>query len=156
MITKNIKPAREGWFTLDADNPSLLGSQCSQCQTYYFPKMTGEAQFCRNPACQSETFKDIELSNRGTIWSYTNSFYPPPEPFIAPEPYKVYALAAVQLELEGLVVLGQLASGVSVEDVKIGDEVELTLESLFEDDENNYMVWKWKPLSEGRESGAIA
>ncbi|NND82413.1 MAG: Zn-ribbon domain-containing OB-fold protein [Gammaproteobacteria bacterium] len=146
MNSKNQVAAREGWFTLDAERPRLLGSQCQQCHTYYFPV---HEQYCRNPECESEQFEQIELSHRGKIWSYTNAAYPPPEPFKAADPYEVFALAAVELEREKLVVLGQLAAGVTVDDVKIGDEVELTLDTLFSDDENDYLVWKWQPVNGG-------
>jgi hypothetical protein len=29
--------------------------------------------------------------------------------------------------------------------------VELVLDTLYEDDEHEYIVWKWKPVSEGSE-----
>ena len=143
---REIKSAREGWFTLDADNPRLLGSQCDVCKTYYFPQ---HAQYCRNPDCESEEFSVIELSSRGKIWSYTNAGYPPPPPFVADDPYEVFAQAAVELEKEKLVILGQLAKGVTVDDVKIGDEVQLCIETLFQDDESDYQIWKWKPVNGG-------
>lgn len=143
MGTKTTVAAREGWYTLDADNPRLLGSQCRACKTYYFPKYES---YCRNPACDSESFAEVELSARGRIWSYTNAEYPPPPPFMAADPYEPFAIAAVELETERMVVLGQLAHGVSVDDVKIGSEVRLVLETLYEDDENDYVVWKWRPV----------
>ena len=142
---RTIKAAREDWFTLDANRPRLLGSQCQQCQTWYFPVHTG---YCRNPACDSQQFEQHELSHRGKIWSYTNAVYPPPAPFVAPDPYEVFAVAAVELELEKLVVLGQLIKGVTVDDVKIGDTVELALETLYSDDEHDYLVWKWQPIAQ--------
>ena len=151
MTSKSIKSAREGWFTLATENPHLLGTQCSACQTYYFPK---HEQYCRNPNCESESFEQIELSARGRIWSYTNAAYPPPPPFVADDPYEKFAIAAVELEKEKLVVMGQMVKGVSVEDVKIGDEVELALETLYEDDDSQYMVWKWKPVTES--AGGVA
>jgi uncharacterized OB-fold protein len=143
MSEKNTVAAREDWYTLDRERPRLLGSQCSSCETYYFPKHAG---YCRNPGCDSETFDEVELSHRGRIWSYTNAAYPPPPPFVANDPYEPFAIAAVELEAERIVVLGQLASGVTVDDVSIGDEVELALETLYEDDDNDYVVWKWRPL----------
>ena len=129
---------------MDAARPRLLGSQCTQCKTFYFPH---HDTYCRNPQCESETFETIELSHRGKIWSYTNAGYAPPPPFMADDPYQVFAQAAVELDAEKLVVMGQLVKGVTVDDVKIGDEVELAMETLYEDDENEYMVWKWKPVS---------
>lgn len=143
MKVKEKIAAREDWYTLDADKPRLLGSQCSDCSTYYFPRHDG---YCRNPACEGETFEQVELSHRGRIWSYTNAGYPPPPPFIADDPYEPFAIAAVELEAERIVILGQLAGGVTVDDVRIGDEVELTLETLYEDDDNEYIVWKWRPI----------
>ena len=97
----------------------------------------------------------MELSHRGRIWSYTNAGYPPPPPFIARDPYEPFALAAVELERERIVILGQLTEGVSIDDVRIGDEVELALETLFEDDDSDYVVWKWRPVADS-ESGAEA
>ena len=140
---KTIVAAREGWYTLDAERPRLLGNRCSQCGTYYFP---AHRNYCRNPACDGESFEPVELSPRGKIWSYTNACYPPPPPFVASDPHEVFALAAVELEKENLVVLGQLAAGVSVSDVKIGDEVEITLDTLSEDDKHRFVVWKWRPV----------
>ena len=146
MHTKNVIAAREGWYTIDAERPRLIGSQCKGCQTYYFPKYDS---YCRNPVCDSESFDQVELSHRGKIWSYTNAAYPPPPPFVADDPYELFAIAAVELEKERIVVLGQLATGVGVDDVSIGDEVELTLETLNEDDDNEYIVWKWKLVDGG-------
>lgn len=143
MAKKTLQAAREGWFTLDQENPKLIGSCCDQCGTYYFPV---HEQFCRNPACESEAFSTVELSSKGKIWSYTNAEYPPPEPFKASDPHEVFAIAAVELEKEKLIIMGQVKQGVSVADIKIGDDVQLILESLYEDDENDYLVWKWQPL----------
>ncbi len=53
----------------------------------------------------------------------------------------------MELEKERIVILGQLIKGVTVDDVSIGDDVELVLQSLYEDDENDYVVWKWRPVS---------
>ncbi len=145
MTEKKLVAAREGFNNLDFDNPRLIGSRCSDCGTYYFPAQT---KFCQNPACQSEAFDEVELSNRGRIWSYTNAGYAPPPPYIVTQdPYQPFTLAAVELADEKMVVLGQLAEGVTVSDVKIGDEVELMLDTLYEDDDNRYVVWKCKPLT---------
>ena len=52
-------------------------------------------------------------------------------------------IAAVELAEEGLVILGQLTRGSTTADVAVGDEVELVLEPLYEDDEAEHLVWKW-------------
>ena len=56
-------PAIEGWFTTGPE-PALLGSRCTTCTTVYFPPLSGDA-FCRNPACDGETFESTEQSRRG-------------------------------------------------------------------------------------------
>jgi uncharacterized OB-fold protein len=47
-----------------------------------------------------------------------------------------------------MVVLGQVASGVPAGDLKAGMKVELILEKLYEQDDTEYLVWKWKPLAD--------
>ena len=142
MSEKPVTAAIEGWFTLDGDKPHLIGTCCKQCGTYYFPKQT---QFCRNPACDSSEFDEVPLSRTGTLWSYTDAQYKPPEPFVAAEPYVPYAIAAVQLEKEKMIVLGQVVTGVGVDQLKVGKKVELVLETLHEDDDSVKVTWKWKP-----------
>ena len=141
--TKTRVPAREGWLSIDEDDPHLLGSQCTRCKSYFFPK---EEFFCRNPHCSGDEFESVALSRTGKIWSYTTNHYQPPAPYIAPDPFVPYTIAAVELDREKMVVLGQLAAGVDPDDLTSGMEVELVLETLFEDDDNEYVVWKWKPL----------
>jgi len=42
-----------------------------------------------------------------------------------------------------MVVLGQVKGAA---DVDIGTEVELVLDTLYREDENEYVVWKWSPV----------
>ena len=56
-----------------------------------------------------------------------------------------FAIAAVELERERLIVLGQVVSGVDVAQLATGMPVELVLERLFRDGEVDRLVWKWKP-----------
>ena len=124
--------------------PHLIGTQCEACETYFFPKQT---DFCKNPQCESTEFREVELSRTGQIWSYTSASYKPPAPFVAPEPFEPYAIAAVQLEKEQMVVLGQVVTGVGVEDLKVGMSMELVLETLHETEEDTKVTWKWQPVS---------
>ncbi len=148
-------PAIEGWFTT-GDQPTLIGSVCTSCDTIFFPKIVvaeGSTGYCRNPACVGTEFNDTELSRTGRIWSYTDAQYQPPAPYLTDGEYQPFALAAVELP-EGLTVLGQLATGVGVTDVKVGDEVELVVETLNTDETGERTIWKWRPIesSEGRVS----
>ena len=139
---KTKVPAVAGWFTMDEEHPRLLGTRCSACGSYFFPKETFR---CRNPHCQSDDLGEVELSPRGTIWSYTINHYPPPWPAISPEPFRPYAVAAVELSDERIVILGQVPRG-SEELLALGSSAELVLDTLYEDGEAEYMMWKWRPV----------
>lgn len=141
-MTGTATPAIDGWFTTEAE-PRLLGSRCSSCATVFFPRI---ADFCRNPACDGEQFEEAPLSRRGTVWSYTDAQYQPPPPYLpATEPYQPFALAAVELP-EGLVVLGQVADGFGVADLRVGTTVELVVETLYVDDTGPRTIWRWRPV----------
>src|SRR2546425_4239755 len=135
-------PAVEGWFSMDKSDPRLLGTRCTSCGTVFFPK----ASFaCRTPSCDCTEFDDVPLSNRGRVWSYTTNHYAPPAPYVSPDPFEPYSVAAVELAEEKLVVLGQVEGGVG--GLRVGVEVELVLSTLFIDDEGDHVVWKWKVVS---------
>jgi hypothetical protein len=135
--------AIEGWFSLE-DPPHLIGSRCRTCGSYFFPKLSS---YCRNPVCEGTTFEQVSLSRTGRIWSYTNACYQPPPPFVAPAPFVPFAIAAVELEAERMIVLGQVIAGVDVTQLKVGMPVELVLEPLYSEGGTDKLVWKWKPLA---------
>ena len=141
-MTKTRVPAVEGWFTTDGEQPALIASRCTSCGAVSFPR---ETYFCKNPDCLGREFDDVELSRRGKVWSFTSTHYQPPPPYIPPtEEFEPFTIAAVTLEAEGMVILGQMAGDVTVADLAAGLEVEIVLDTLYEDDENEYITWKWK------------
>jgi uncharacterized OB-fold protein len=142
-MSKNKVPAIEGWFTMDAE-PRLLGLKDSESGTYFFPK---DVAIARAPGYADAPLEEVELSRTGKLWSYTTNHYKPPEPYMAPDPFEPYTVAAVELPEERMVVLGQLAPGTDPAALEVGAEMELILDTLYEDDENEYIVWKWKPVA---------
>jgi len=68
---------------------------------------------------------------------------------VAADPYVPFCLAAVELAAEKLVVMGQVVPEVTVDDLTVGTEVELVVEVLYEDDDHEYLVWKWRPVAAG-------
>jgi uncharacterized OB-fold protein len=144
MPTKTRVPAVEGWFTTEGDEPALLGARCDTCGTYQFPPP--RTDFCPNPACAGRSLREVRLSTTGKVWSYTDARYQPPAPYVVPgDEHQPFAIAAVELAAEGLVVLGQVVPGVGVDELQVGDEVRLVVDTLFEDDDHEYVVWKWAP-----------
>ncbi|MER6419327.1 zinc ribbon domain-containing protein [Streptomyces sp. NPDC001137] len=134
----------DGWFTGDGDGFRLLGTRCASCGSVFFPR---EDTHCRNPGCAGGALEEVPLSRGGRIWSYTDSRYRPPSPYVTdPElPWEPYALIAVELESERIVVLGQAAPGVTVADLTVGMEVEAVPGVLHEDGETVWTTWHWRP-----------
>jgi hypothetical protein len=99
--------------------------------------------------CRGRQFDEVELSSTGTVWSYTDAQYQPPPPFIPPpgEVYEPFAIAAVELAAEQVVVLGQVAKGYGVEDLSVGAEVVLVVEPLYEIDGVEHLIYRWKPVA---------
>ena len=142
-MSKTRVPAIEGWLTMDESNPQLLGYLDEGSGTYFVPK---DVAISHAPGHADAEFKEVALSNTGKLWSYTTNHYKPPEPYLAPDPFEPYTVAAVELDNEKMVVLGQLADGVDPADIEVGMDMKLELATLYEDDENEYMVWKWRPI----------
>ncbi|MFF4213528.1 Zn-ribbon domain-containing OB-fold protein [Streptomyces sp. NPDC001796] len=133
-----------GWFTGEGEDFRLVGTRCSACRSVFFPR---EDAFCRNPGCQGGDLVELSLSKRGRIWSYTDTHYRPPSPYVTnPElPWRPYALIAVELEAERIVVLGQAVPGVAVADLAVGMEAEVVPGVLHEDAQTTWTTWHWRP-----------
>lgn len=141
MSTKERVPAADGWFTMDDAEPALLGRRGTETGSYFFPPTLA---FSRNPAAPAEELEEVALSRRGKVWSWTTNHYKPPEPYVSPDPFVPYTVVAVELVEEQMVVLGPLAPGTDPDDLAVGQDVELSLTTLYEDDDNEYMVWAWR------------
>ncbi len=134
--------AVDGWFTL-GDEPALLGSRGAETGSYFFPK---NLAFSRNPIAPTEDLTEVELSRRGKVWSWATNHYQPPAPYMSPDPFVPYTVVAVELIEEQMVVLGPLAPDADPSTLSVGTEVEITLGTLYEDDDHEYVIWQWKPV----------
>jgi len=144
--TASPQPAIDGWFaTDDTGAPHLIGAKCPQCGTYVFPPRENN---CPNPGCASDVLEAVALSRRGAVWSYTENRYPPPAPYPAPDPFEPFAIAAVELAAEGLIVLAKVAEGTLGADLQVGMELEVGLEPLYTDDDGvTRLTYVWKKVS---------
>ena len=64
---------------------------------------------------------------------------------MAPKPFVPFPIGEVEFP-EGIAIIGQMV-GRKYEDLKIGMEVEMVVDKLFEDDHGNEVVgWKFLPI----------
>ena len=150
-MAKRRIPAVTGWFTLDEGRPELIGLRGKQSGSLFFPPTLPVSA---NPGAPFEEREPVRLSRRGRIWSFTTAHYPPPPPYVAADPFLPYTVVAVELEREKMVVLGQLAEGCQASDLSVGQEMELVLGTLYQDEESEYLVWKWRPVAGAAGPGA--
>jgi uncharacterized OB-fold protein len=137
-------PAVDGWFTTNESAPALMGARGKVSGSYFWPTALAVSG---NPQAPGEEREPVELSRTGRLWSWTTNHYPPPEPYVAPDPFVPYTVCAVELEKEKMIVLGPLATGADADVLHVGMNMELVLGTLFEADDHQYTVWQWAPAS---------
>jgi hypothetical protein len=49
------------------------------------------------------------------------------------------------------VILGQVARGVSAADLRVGMAMQLEVDTLYRDDDHEYLVYVWAPAAPGAE-----
>jgi uncharacterized OB-fold protein len=145
MEVKKQIPCLEGWFTMPPEEPQLIGNRCQSCGHYFFPK----AKTCRNPLCEkTKPLEDVKLSPRGTLFAFTINHYPPPPPYHAPDPFTPFAVVSIALP-EGIKVGGQVPRDVPNDTLKVGMEMEMVREVLYEDDQGNEVIsWMFRPVKD--------
>ena len=132
---KKQVPIVEGKPRINEDGQaSLVGIKCDDCGKVIFTA----ASFC--PNCSGENIKEVLLSTRGKVWTYTivhvsygSIVFEPP-----------YAGAFVELE-DGAFVHA-LIVGCDLEDIGIGMEVELEIIKAGEDEEKESVIFAFKPV----------
>ncbi len=130
-------PIVEGLIKVVPEGPKLIGSKCKNCGSVSFPKIPT----CPNPDCTRKEVEEYLLGRGGKLWSYTIQLFQPPAPFKM-EPFKPFGVGIVELP-EGIRILGMLTT---TENLRIGMEVELVVDKLYEEEGNEYLTWKWKPV----------
>ena len=136
-------PVLDGMFAWPTEVPRLLASRCTTCGTHTFPRTF----ICPNPACIEREVEDAELSPYGTLASYTVVHYPPPRPFVPPDPFVPFILGEVAFP-EGIQVVGPVV-GVDLDAVRLGIAVETVIEPYSVTEDGVEVVgWKFRPVEE--------
>lgn len=135
-------PIASGLFTWPSDHPRLLGSRCTECGIYTFPR----TDCC--PQCGLETLAEAELANQGTLWTWTSQSFRPKPPYNAgdtDETFKTYYVGYV--ELPGQVMV---ESRLLVDDetqLKIGMPMTLEIVKYRQDGDREVMIYAFRPQS---------
>lgn len=115
-------PIAEGLFTL-SNKPTLLGGRCLSCDAVTFPMKVG----C--PRCGATAMNEIELGDRGTLYSWTSQGFPPKAPFRGEfgtkEGFTPWLVGLV--EIPGMLRVEALLSDISADTVAIGMPLRLVL-----------------------------
>lgn len=136
---KKVIPVKDGLYTTPlAPNAQLIASECPSCGEVVFPKH----EMC--PNCQEQRLKEIKLSRKGKIYSFSTVMIKPATHYKGPVPY-----AFGWVELPEGVRVETLYTGCDLEKLRIGMDVEMVIEKLHDDDEGNEVVChKFKPIRE--------
>ena len=137
-----LVPLGTGLFTVPSEPgapPRLLGTRCTDCGEHFYPRRT----ICAK--CLSERTADVELSARGTLYSFTFVHFPM---FGSTRAEHVgYGVGQVDLP-EGPRVQVPLAG--TQEDFRVGQMVESELETLREEDGRDVVIVRFRPVEARR------
>lgn len=140
-------PGTDAWFHEGPDGFVLLAGRCTACGALSFPPRPLPG--CPDPDCDGLEQRPHALSTTGSLWSYTDARYVPPPPYPRPPDteFTPYALAAVELEAERMIVLGQVAPGVTGAELTVGMPMELVPGVLVSSAGAEERVWNWRPAA---------
>ena len=133
-------PVLEESFVTEPE-PALVGSRCRTCRIVAFP-----ASFtCPDPRCTDKDVAPAVLARTGQLASWTTVYFPPPPPFVAPDPFVPITVVEVAFPTDGIQVVGPLA-GASAEHLRMGMPMETVVEPYYTDGEEEVVGWKFRPV----------
>jgi len=137
-------PIAEGLFEGPREAPVLLASRCRRCGELAFPAQPSCA------ACPSADTEPVQLSRRGTLWTWTVQRFPPPSPPFAGDPDAFVPFGVGYVELpEGIRIEGRLTEN-DPDKLAIGMEMELVLEPFDRDAEGRErLTFAFAPVGTG-------
>ena len=132
-VRKVRVPIEPGFFTVPEDPatpPRLLGSHCRACGEYFFPRRVVCAR------CLAPDTQDVELSPRGTLYTWTYVHFPL---FGSKRADHAGGYGVGQIDLPEGPRVQAVLSGTEAE-FHIGMEMEVELETLRENKEGQEVV----------------
>ena len=129
MTTK--VPFKEGLYTEISGEALLIASKCVTCGQVFFPKKS----LCLN--CMGIDLNTIHLGSHGTLYSYS-TVHMNSEHFQAP-----YTVGWIELP-EGIRIFSQIR-GWQVQSLKTGMDMRLSIERLWQTEDNDVMGHVFRP-----------
>lgn len=133
---------KENWIKLpqkNGDPPHLLGGRCQVCGFCCFPY-----RFACSKCRRDDSMQEVALGPRARLETFALMQVGPPD---IPTPY---IMAYVRTK-EGALIF-TLVTGCEVREdaVHLGQEMELVLEKIKEDENGNNLIgWKFRPVAGG-------
>lgn len=129
-MSTSLQPIASGLWT-EAAEPQLLGARDANGNVL-FPVPEGDA------ATEMEV---VELSRKGTLWSYTSQEFQPKTPYDGPEQFEPFLLGYIELPeaiVESYIVEAQL------EQLQLGMAMELVIVPF----DDTRSIYAFKPVLE--------
>jgi uncharacterized OB-fold protein len=126
-------PLQKGLFEEIRGEPALIGSKCGSCGQVLFPSKP----LCLN--CLSTDVTSVRLNRNGKLYTYTTVYmasehFPPP-----------YTVGWVELP-EDIRIFSQIR-GWQEQPLKIGMDVRMYIETLWQDGENEVVGFVFRPIT---------
>jgi uncharacterized OB-fold protein len=122
---------RDDLFKETPDGVVLVANKCIKCGSAFFPK----AGFCNK--CLSKEMKEIDLSKRGKLYSYTITRVPVGK---FPIPHAIGLITLPEnIRLTAPLIMGE-------EDFKIGSEMEMEITTLWSESDRDIIGYKFKAV----------
>src|ERR1051325_6858901 len=134
-------PVKPGFFTVPdsrSEAPKFLGTRCADCNEHFYPRR----KICAK--CLSERTSDVELSSRGTLYSFTFVHFPL---FGSTNAEHMGGYGVGQIDLpEGPRLQAPLAG--TQADFEIGQSVQAELDTLREEDDREIVIVRFRPVGD--------
>lgn len=122
---------RKDLFKETAEGYSLVGNKCPKCGKIAFPK----ADFCTH--CLNENLEEVELSKRGTLYSWTITRVPVGK---YPIPHAIgLILLPENVRMVAPLIIGK-------QDFKVGTEMEMKIATYWTENDKNIIGYKFKAI----------
>ena len=147
---QKMVPLVEGLYQLPAtpaETGYLIGRRCRSCGSYFYPNTGHQKVVCLN--CLGRDLEEVQLSNRGTLYSFTICHAI--AEFVVLKP--PFAIGTVLLPKENILIWTSSTPDCDLSALKVDMEVEFVFEKVKEDAAGNaVMAFLFRPVGQASRS----